>query len=66
MCSAGCRAAPTATRSWSRPSELAAAFRGAGLTLAAETGVMYVPLADRWRLSSDMDVNYMMVAEKPS
>ena len=24
---------------------------------------MYVPIADRWRLSRDMDVNYMMVAE---
>ena len=25
-----------------------------------ETGVIYNPLADRWQLSSDMDVNYMM------
>jgi len=26
--------------------------------------VMYNLLADRWQLSSDMDVNYMVVAEK--
>jgi 2-polyprenyl-6-hydroxyphenyl methylase/3-demethylubiquinone-9 3-methyltransferase len=49
------------------PRELEAAFRAGGLTLAAETGVMYVPVADRWRLSSDMDVNYMMAAvRKPA
>ena len=29
-----------------------------------ETGVIYDLLADRWRLSSDMDVNYMVVAEQ--
>jgi len=27
--------------------------------------VIYHPLADRWQLSSDMDVNYMLTAEKP-
>jgi 2-polyprenyl-3-methyl-5-hydroxy-6-metoxy-1,4-benzoquinol methylase len=26
--------------------------------------VMYNLLADRWQLTSDMDVNYMVVAEK--
>jgi 2-polyprenyl-6-hydroxyphenyl methylase / 3-demethylubiquinone-9 3-methyltransferase len=25
--------------------------------------VVYSPFADRWGLSSDMDVNYMVVAE---
>ncbi|HEV3500574.1 MAG TPA: bifunctional 3-demethylubiquinol 3-O-methyltransferase/2-polyprenyl-6-hydroxyphenol methylase, partial [Bradyrhizobium sp.] len=29
-----------------------------------ETGVMYNLLADRWQLTTDMDVNYMVVAEK--
>ena len=60
---------PRGTHSYDKlvkPSELAAAFRAAGLLLAAETGIMYVPLADRWRLTSDMDVNYMMSAVKPS
>ena len=46
------------------PDELRAAYRGAGLTPSAETGVMYVPLADRFRLTPDMDVNYMMAAVK--
>jgi 2-polyprenyl-3-methyl-5-hydroxy-6-metoxy-1,4-benzoquinol methylase len=32
----------------------------------AESGVVYVPIADRWRLSEDTDVNYMMVATKPA
>jgi len=44
------------------PAELTAAFTAAGLTVVAETGVMYVPIADRWRLSHDMSVNYMMAA----
>ncbi len=46
------------------PAELTAAFSAAGLSVIAETGVMYVPIADRWRLSPDMGVNYMMVAER--
>jgi len=28
--------------------------------------VIYNFLADRWQLSSDMDVNYMVVAERPA
>jgi 2-polyprenyl-6-hydroxyphenyl methylase/3-demethylubiquinone-9 3-methyltransferase len=49
------------------PKELEAAFAEGGLTVTAETGVMYIPVADRWRLSSDMDVNYMMAAiRKPA
>jgi 2-polyprenyl-6-hydroxyphenyl methylase / 3-demethylubiquinone-9 3-methyltransferase len=44
------------------PDELRAAYRAAGLTPSAETGVMYVPLLDRFRLTADMDVNYMMAA----
>jgi len=58
---------PRGTHSYDRlvtPSELAAAFGGAGLTPANETGVMYVPIADRWRLTSDTDVNYMMTAAR--
>ena len=59
---------PRGTHSYDKlvkPDELAAAFRAAGLTRRAETGVMYVPLADQWRLTTDMDVNYMMVAARP-
>jgi 2-polyprenyl-6-hydroxyphenyl methylase / 3-demethylubiquinone-9 3-methyltransferase len=46
------------------PSELAAAFRAAGLTPAAETGVVYSPLSDSWHLTADMGVNFMMAAER--
>jgi 2-polyprenyl-6-hydroxyphenyl methylase/3-demethylubiquinone-9 3-methyltransferase len=28
------------------------------------TGVVYNPLGDRWQRSRDMDVNYMVLAEK--
>jgi 2-polyprenyl-6-hydroxyphenyl methylase/3-demethylubiquinone-9 3-methyltransferase len=34
------------------------------LQITDETGVIYNLLADRWQLSADMDVNYMVVAEK--
>ena len=56
---------PQGTHSYDKlvtPAELAAAFRAAGLAPADETGVMYMPVADRWRLTSDTDVNYMMTA----
>jgi len=36
----------------------------AGLQVSDETGVIYNPLTDQWRLSSDMGVNYMLTAEK--
>jgi 2-polyprenyl-3-methyl-5-hydroxy-6-metoxy-1,4-benzoquinol methylase len=30
----------------------------------AVSGVIYNPFADRWQLSSDMDVNYMLAAAR--
>jgi 2-polyprenyl-6-hydroxyphenyl methylase/3-demethylubiquinone-9 3-methyltransferase len=33
------------------------------LAITEQTGVVYSPFTDRWGLSSDMDVNYMVVAE---
>ena len=60
---------PPGTHSYDKlvtPRELSAAFTAAGLDPADETGVMYVPLADRWRLCDDMDVNYMMTATRPA
>lgn len=47
-----------------RPSELAAALRPTGLTLASSHGVSYNPLTDQWHLSGDLDVNYMVVATR--
>ena len=33
------------------------------LAITEQAGVVYSPFADKWSLSSDMDVNYMVVAE---
>jgi 2-polyprenyl-6-hydroxyphenyl methylase / 3-demethylubiquinone-9 3-methyltransferase len=58
---------PRGTHQWDKfvtPNELEIALERAGLRVSRETGVIYHPLADRWQLSSDMDVNYMVTAEK--
>lgn len=47
-----------------RPEELEQALARAGMTIVDRTGVAYNPLADRWHKSRDMDVNYMVLAEK--
>jgi len=47
-----------------RPEELETALSAAGLTIIDRTGVVYNPLADRWHRSKDMDVNYMVLAER--
>jgi 2-polyprenyl-6-hydroxyphenyl methylase/3-demethylubiquinone-9 3-methyltransferase len=47
-----------------RPEELENALADAGMAIADRTGVTYNPLADRWQRSRDMDVNYMLMAEK--
>jgi 2-polyprenyl-6-hydroxyphenyl methylase/3-demethylubiquinone-9 3-methyltransferase len=36
----------------------------AGLRVTGEQGVIYNPLRDEWRLSTDIDVNYMLAAER--
>lgn len=48
-----------------RPEELENSLAEAGLSIRDRTGVIYNPLADRWQRSRDMDVNYMVLAEKP-
>jgi 2-polyprenyl-6-hydroxyphenyl methylase / 3-demethylubiquinone-9 3-methyltransferase len=60
---------PRGTHSYERlvrPEELERALGEAGLAIIDRTGVSYSPLADRWRLSSDLDVNYMVTAERRS
>jgi 2-polyprenyl-6-hydroxyphenyl methylase / 3-demethylubiquinone-9 3-methyltransferase len=47
-----------------RPEELEKALADAGMAIIDRTGVTYNPLADRWQQSRDMDVNYMLLAEK--
>jgi len=57
---------PRGTHQWEKfvtPDELARHLHDNRLTIAEQSGVVYSPLADRWSLSSDMDVNYMVVAE---
>jgi len=47
-----------------RPEELDKALGDAGMRVIDRSGVVYNPIADRWQKSSDMDVNYMVLAEK--
>ena len=59
---------PRGTHDWKKfvkPHELAAGLRHAGLTMQELAGVTYDPLNDRWRISRDTGVNYMMVATRP-
>ena len=58
---------PRGTHQWEKfvtPNELEIALEQSRLRVIGETGVVYDLLADRWQLSADMDVNYMMAAEK--
>jgi 2-polyprenyl-6-hydroxyphenyl methylase / 3-demethylubiquinone-9 3-methyltransferase len=56
---------PIGTHQWERfvrPEELGAALHAAGLKLTDQTGMVYNPLADEWRLGPDTDVNYFATA----
>ena len=58
---------PRGTHSWDKfvtPDELEIAMERAGLRTTDERGVIYNLLADRWDLSADTDVNYMVLGEK--
>ena len=58
---------PVGTHRWDRfvtPNELEIAMEQSGLRVTHEQGVVYNLLADHWQLSSDMDVNYMLTAER--
>jgi 2-polyprenyl-6-hydroxyphenyl methylase/3-demethylubiquinone-9 3-methyltransferase len=57
---------PRGTHQWDKfiaPDELEIALERSGLSIIGETGVIYNLLADRFALSTDMDANYMVVAE---
>ena len=59
---------PRGTHDWRRfvrPSELAAGLRAQGAAVSDMIGVAYNPLSDDWRLSRDLDVNYMLSAIRP-
>ena len=48
-----------------RPEEIERPLNVAGMTVVDRTGVFFSPLSNQWNLSKDMDVNYMLVAERP-
>jgi len=59
---------PRGTHDWNRflpPTELRAMLEESGLTIYKTQGVSFNPIAWDWVLSSDVDVNYMVVATRP-
>ena len=57
---------PRGTHEWNKfvtPDELAQYLARNKLAITEQAGVVYNPLGDRWSVSADMDVNYMVVAE---
>ena len=58
---------PPGTHDWNRfvdPAELRRLLEGAGLNPLKTQGVAFDPLSWDWHLSSDVDVNYMIVASR--
>jgi 2-polyprenyl-6-hydroxyphenyl methylase / 3-demethylubiquinone-9 3-methyltransferase len=58
---------PKGTHQWEKfikPSELKTWLDAGAMDVKAESGVVFHPLANEWRKSRDMDVNYMLVAQK--
>jgi len=58
---------PVGTHRWDKfvtPNELELSMERSGLSFVHEQGVIYNLIADRWQLSSDLDVNYMMTASR--
>ena len=49
-----------------RPSELAGWCRAAGVDPVASRGLQYNPLTERYRLSDDTSVNYLVACRKPA
>ncbi len=59
---------PRGTHDWNKfltPEEITAQLKRNGLTVTDQTGVVFHPLADEWRMSADMGINYMVLAERP-
>ena len=60
---------PKGTHEWKKfltPDEIGSLVTRNGLKISDQKGVVFHPLADEWRLSSDMGVNYMVLAERPA
>ena len=59
---------PRGTHQWEKfitPDELEAWLIASGLKQLDRAGVTYNPFSGEWRRARDMDVNYMLVAQKP-
>lgn len=48
-----------------KPSEIEAPLSVSGMHVIDRLGVFYNPLTDSWNRSRDMDVNYMILAQRP-
>lgn len=62
------RLLPVGTHDWRmfvRPAELGADLRRAGLRVTDIAGLSMDPLTGRWRVTRDVGVNYMVMAERP-
>lgn len=60
---------PLGTHEWKKfvtPAELEGHIVAAGLVPLARQGIVFTPLTNQWRLSSDCDVNYFITAKKPA
>ena len=60
---------PKGTHQWSKfikPSELAGHIREAGLEVKELIGMTYNPFTKHYKLGKDVDVNYMIYAQKPA
>jgi 2-polyprenyl-6-hydroxyphenyl methylase / 3-demethylubiquinone-9 3-methyltransferase len=58
---------PKGTHEWEKfikPEELKGWLVENGAPVKAESGVTFHPIANEWRRAKDMDVNYMVVAQR--
>ena len=49
-----------------KPEEVETSLNRNGMSVIHRLGIFYNPVADSWNRSKDMDVNYMMLAERPT
>ena len=59
---------PKGTHSYDKlvkPEEIERPLTASGMDVIHRTGVFYNVLQDRWNLSRDMDVNYMLLTKRP-
>ena len=60
---------PPGTHDWNKfitPDELKALITRNGLRIVEDAGVVFHPLVNEWRRSTDTGVNYMVLAERPA